>query len=471
VKAQTASPLRGLLIVGLGTLVVPLDSAVNIDFPAIVARFSLPIPMIQWIVIAYVLTQTSLMLTFGRIGDILGYRRIFLIGTGFSALAFCACALAPTYPALIAARVAQGIGAGLILSCGPALATSLFPEDQRAQVLGRYMAMFGIGSALGPSVFGTLVDLWGWSAVFSVRAPLAATAFLLAWTLPKAPRSALREPFDAQGGILLAVALAFLLLAMNRLRASLPEAALCALVAGIGFALFYRREMRFPRPIIDFTYFRTPGFTLINTANALANLAAFSIMLLAPFFLARVPGLSLPQAGFVLASSPFAMIFAAPLAGRLSQGVPPRVIAIAGNALSAAGLFGIALASGGYGLGWLAAAMAVQGFGMGLFQVAYFEIVTGAIPPRNRGVAGSLGMATRTIGTVTGATMLMLLFQTLRATGVGVSADGFGGAFQATFAIAGAIPAILAVVQVLSGPRISLSRRHQPSPSRPGSSS
>src|ERR1700709_1304602 len=95
------SPVLALLIVGLGTLVVPLDSAVNIDFSAIVARFGLPIPMIQWVVTAYVLTQTALMLSFGRIGDMLGYRRIFLFGSAISTLAFIACALAPTYPALL----------------------------------------------------------------------------------------------------------------------------------------------------------------------------------------------------------------------------------------------------------------------------------------------------------------------------------------------------------------------------------
>src|SRR3978361_1823734 len=93
------SPVWALLIVGLGTLVVPLDSAVNIDFSAIVTRFELPIPMIQWVVIAYVLTQTSLMLTFCRVGDMFGYRRIFLFGTATSTVAFVACALAPTYPA------------------------------------------------------------------------------------------------------------------------------------------------------------------------------------------------------------------------------------------------------------------------------------------------------------------------------------------------------------------------------------
>src|ERR1700747_1114660 len=95
-RVRPKSPAWPLLIVGLGTLVVPLDSAVNIDFSAIVARFELPIPMIQWIVIAYVLTQTALMLTFGRIGDMLGYRRIFLWGTAISTVAFVVSALAPT---------------------------------------------------------------------------------------------------------------------------------------------------------------------------------------------------------------------------------------------------------------------------------------------------------------------------------------------------------------------------------------
>jgi MFS family permease len=446
VAIKTAAPWRSLLIVGLGTVVVPLDSAVNIDFPAIVGRFSLPIPMIQWIVIAYVLTQTSLMLTFGRIGDILGYRRVFLFGTGFSTLAFLACALAPTYPALVAARVAQGIGAGLILSVGPALATSLYPESMRAVVLGRYLAMFGIGQALGPSMFGILVDALGWSAVFSVRAPIAAAAFLLAWTLPRSPRSQGSEPFDAAGGALLAVALSFFLLALNRLRDPGVLAALFAAIAAVSFVLFYRQERRAPRPIIDFTYFRDLGFAITNAANSLVNLAAFAIMLLAPFYLARIPGLSLPQAGFVLASSPFAMIFAAPLAGRMAKGVSPHRIAVVGSAMSSIGLFGIALAGGHPALVWLIAAMAVQGFGIGLFQVAYFDIITGVIPPRNRGVAGALGMATRSIGTVTGATVLMLIFQILRTAG---GEGGFTGAFQGTFAVAGGINAVVTLVQML----------------------
>ena len=440
------SPLWPLLIVGLGTLVVPLDSAVNIDFSVIVAHFSLPIPMIQWIVIAYVLTQTALMLTFGRAGDMFGYRRIFLFGTAISTLAFVACALAPSYPALIAGRIVQGVGAGLILSCGPALATSLFPEAMRTEIIARYMMMFGIGGALGPSVFGLLVERFGWSAVFSFRAPIAAAAFALAWTLPRPVRGE-REPFDAAGGVLLALALSFLLLALNRLRAPGPETAVLAALAVAGFALLYRQERRTAKPIIDFGPFRHAGFAMINVSNVLINLSAFSIMLLAPFYLSRIPGLSLPAAGLVLAASPFGIIIAAPIAGRLARRQAPRRIALTGTAISAAGLFGISLCNGASDMILMVVSMVIQGAGVGLFQVAYFDIITAAIPARNRGVAGALGMATRTIGTVTGATVLMLVFQSLQPS----APDGFMAAFQATFRIAAAIPAALVVLDLWRG--------------------
>jgi MFS family permease len=444
--ARGKSPVWPLLIVGLGTLVVPLDSAVNIDFSAIVSRFELPIPMIQWIVIAYVLTQTSLMLTFGRVGDMFGYRRIFLFGTAISTLAFAACAIAPTYPALLAGRVAQGVGAGLILSCGPALATSLFPEAMRTQILARYMMMFGIGGALGPSVFGLLVERFGWSAVFSFRAPIAAAAFVLAWTLPRPVRGE-REPFDAAGGALLALALCFMLLALNRLRPPGPATVGLAVLAVAGFAFFYRQEHRASKPIVDFGPFRDADFAVINVSNVLINLSAFSIMLLAPFYLSRVPGLSLPAAGLVLAASPFGMIVAAPMAGRLARSYKPRLIALVGTALSGVGLFGISLSDGRPDIGSLVLSMIVQGVGVGLFQVAYFDIVTAVIPARSRGVAGALGMATRTIGTVTGATVLMLVFQSLGTSAPG----GFMAAFQATFRIAALIPVALVVFDLCRG--------------------
>ncbi len=445
-------PMWRLLVVGLGTLVVPLDTAVNVDFPHIVRRFDLPLPMIQWVVISYVLTQTSLLLSFGRIGDMLGYRRVFLFGTGWSCLAFIACALAPTYPVLLAGRVAQGIGAGLILSCGPALATSLFAEASRPRILGLYTMMFGIGGALGPSVFGLLVERFGWSAVFSFRAPIAAAAFGLTWLLPAAPRAAVAEKFDAAGGALLAVGLSFGLLALNQLQ-HLQERAwpflLCAAICAGALVLFVRQERRCPRPIIDLGYFASREFTEINLAHVLINIASFSIMLLAPFYLSRISGLSVPMGGLVLSVSPFGTMLASPIAGRLASDMPPRLLALAGIVLSGAGLFGISFAGLEPDIPLLAASMFVQGVGIGLFQVAYFDILTATLPVRDRGVAGALGMATRTIGTVTGATVLFLIFQMLRTSSGLQDNAAFLAAFQGTFRIAAAIPLALCLLALL----------------------
>jgi MFS family permease len=145
-------------------MVVPFDSSVNVAFPHIIRAFDLPIPAIQWVVIAYTLTYAALTLVFGRVGDMLGYRRIFLIGSAWSTIAFLMCAAAPSYHWLLAARVMQGVGAALALSCGPALATSLYPESERTRVLGLYTMAFGIGGALGPVLAGQLVAWFGWPA-------------------------------------------------------------------------------------------------------------------------------------------------------------------------------------------------------------------------------------------------------------------------------------------------------------------
>ena len=118
-------PMWGVFIVGLGTLVVPFDSSVNVAFPHIIRAFGLPIPAIQWVVIAYTLTYAALMLVFGRVGDMLGHRLVFRLGCAASTAAFLCCAAAPSYRWLLAARVTQGIGAAMALSCGPALATAL----------------------------------------------------------------------------------------------------------------------------------------------------------------------------------------------------------------------------------------------------------------------------------------------------------------------------------------------------------
>jgi EmrB/QacA subfamily drug resistance transporter len=437
-----------VLVVALGTLVVPLDSSVNFAFPFVTHAFALPIPAIQWLVISYTLTYAALMLVFGRVGDMLGYRRIYITGSLWSAVAFVLCAMAPSYPALLAARVLQGIGAALVLSCGPALATSLYAETARTRILGVYTMVIGIGGALGPLIAGLLVPLIDWPAVFWFRAPLAFAAFLLAWLLPADERHAHRQSFDAIGGVLLVLAIAALLVTLNQLQhvAALLSAALCA-SAIAGFVL---QERRVARPIIDLRFFHNIDFSLLNAGNAAINLAGFSVLLLVPFYLSRLSGLGPYEIGLLLACSPIGTALAAPLAARLAKRIAPRLLAIIGASAMAVGQFMISTPS----LPMLAYAMALQGFGVGLFQVAYFDIVTESIPRSDRGVAGSLVMMTRTLGTVTGATVLMLLFQTWRdyaLAGGAADVPAFLAGFGFTFRAAAALPTLVVVLGLARG--------------------
>lgn len=436
---------------------MPLDSAVNVAFSPIVAAFGLSIPAIQWVVISYTLTYASLMLVFGRVGDMLGYRRLFLFGTGWSAGAFVLCTVAPSFGWLLAARVLQGVGAALVLSCGPALATSLYPEERRPQILGLYTMMFGIGGALGPILAGLLVQYWGWSAVFGFRVPIALASFVLAWRLPVVARPAVRESFDAAGAVLLVLAIGTLLLALNQLqhlRQSLPWLVLFGMATLIACTGFVARERRAAQPIIDLRFFRDADFALLNLAHTLLNLAGFAVMLLVPFYLDRLGGLSLPAAGCVLAASPLGLMLAAPLAGRLAGQIHPWRLALIGAAAMAAGQGLIGITGVQPLIPLLTGAMSLQGFGLGLFQVAYFDIATATIPRQDRGVAGSLVMMTRTVGIVLGATVLMLTFQGLRASAAGHGAneaDAFLAAFQGTFRFAAVIPVLVFAGALMRG--------------------
>ncbi len=134
-------------VIGLGTLIGPLDSAVNIAFPAITGAFGIPLASIQWVVICYVLTYASLMLVFGRLGDQWGHLRIFQIGLGLSVVGLLLCAVADRFEWLLVFRVIQGVGTAMVISCGPALVTGLFDEAVRPRVLGAYTMVFGIGGA------------------------------------------------------------------------------------------------------------------------------------------------------------------------------------------------------------------------------------------------------------------------------------------------------------------------------------
>ena len=458
---MTSRQVLRLVLVGLGTSVVPLDTAVNIAFPEITASFGLPIEMIQWVVICYVLTYSSLMLAFGRVGDIWGHGRVFRIGLLWSSFAYLLCAAAPNYGWLLFCRFLQGLGASLIVSCAPALVTGLFPEDRRSRAVGMFTLMYAIGSAAGPLLGGLLVQSWGWPAVFWFRAPLALIALVFPAQTQTTPRRSVREPVDIIGAILLALGISTLLLTLNRVQHLKGQEFLAFLLLATATTClfgFFHWEKRVAQPIVNLGLFRAGGFAGLNIASVLIYLTSFSVLLLGPYYLVRLTGLSAIIAGGVLGASFVGSLIASPLAGWAVERVPAGRVAALGASVCAAGLVLIGSwepGAAGQAITILGTLM-LQGFGVGLFQVAYMDIVMRTLPRHHRGVAGSIAMLSRSVGVVTGATLLTLIFHTIEATRL---ADGYMPAasfltgFRATFWSAGAVAGLASLLVLFATKR------------------
>jgi MFS family permease len=430
-------------MIGLGTATAQLDTAVNIAFPSITRGFDLAIADIQWVVICYVLTYASLLLALGRVGDTVGHAIVFRIGLVWSATALLLVACSPSYGAMLVFRCLQGVGAALVLSCGAALVTSLYGEERRSRALGIYTMMMALGLMLGPLLGGALTAIWDWPAVFWFRIPIAVAALLLLRGLPVSLPYRAADRFDVVGGVALIVALVTMLLALNRLREF--SAVGFALLSATAFAAFIIRESRAAHPIIAVDVLKLPGFALLNLVSVLANLAAFSVWLLVPYFLTRVPGYALAESGAVLAAAAAGAVLAAPIGGRIvGRYISAERLAMIGAAAIGGGLVLVSAWTAETPTATRVAGLVVQGVGLGLFQLAYSDIVTAALPLRDRGVAGSLVLLTRMLGTVTAASIVLMVFEILQQNGSFLEA--FHQTFQLAALLAFAAAALLALL-------------------------
>jgi MFS family permease len=356
-------------------------------------------------------------------------------------------------------RFLQGIGAGLIISCAPALVTSLYPEARRSHALGIFTLMFALGSAVGPLIGGALVAHWGWPGVFWFRAPIALTSLIFLRGLPRGIGAGSGQRFDILGAVLLAFGLTSLLLAFNALP-RLGDGDYLALLlipaAGTSLGAFVWWEGRATHPVIRVELFRDARFAIVNLASALMYMVTFSVLLFAPYFLVRYTALPLPLAGAVLATGFVTMAAAAPLAGAVVARLGAGRVAPLGALSTGAGLFLVGSWQPDTAPVLMVLALGLHGLGLGFFQVAYMEIVIAASPVAQRGVAGSLSMLTRTIGTVTGAAVLTLGFQAIQSAASGdgaAEAQAFITAFHQMFRIAGITAAATGALVAWSGRR------------------
>lgn len=445
-------------VVMVGTFLAPLDSSiVNIALPAIAADMGARLTAVGWVATAYLLTSAALVLTMGRFGDVWGLRRVYAAGFVVFGAGSLACALSPALPHLIAARVAQAVGAAMFFAVGPAIVVAAVPPDRRGRALGWVTLAVSAGLTLGPPLGGFLVGTFGWPSVFLINVPLSAVAALAAlrWLPADRPQY---EPFDIAGAVLFAGALVSVLLALSEADrfgwGSAEVLGLFAAFLALG-TLFLRHERAATHPMMDLTLFRSVPFSAGVVAAVLCYMSLFAVTFLMPFYLLRVLGLDARLAGALLVATPLSMAAFAPVSGRLADRVGSRWPATAGMGWLSASLLGMMALGVATPLALIAGLLLSVGVGVAFFQSPNTVSILNATPPRRRGVGSAIVGAARNVGmtlgiAVTGAVVALYLGGSALLAEPGVlaadEAVAFVSAMRPAFAVAGAAAAIGAAV-------------------------
>src|SRR5258708_158084 len=316
VRWALAGLALSMLLAALGTRIA------NVGLPTLAQAFDAAFQDVQWIVLAYLLAITTLIVSVGRLGDITGRRRLLLAGIVLFTVASVLCGVAPTLRLLIAARAAQGIGAAIMMALTMAFVGETVPKAKTGSAMGLLGTMSAIGTALGPSLGGVLIAGLGWRAIFLVNVPLGILTFLLAQrTLPadrRGPKTD-RAGFDTMGTLLLALTLAAYALAMTMGRGSFGPLNMALLLAAVfGVGLFVLVEARTASPLIRLAMFRDPALSASLAMSALVSTVIMATLVVGPFYLSRALGLNAALVGIVLSVGPLIASLTGEPGGRLA---------------------------------------------------------------------------------------------------------------------------------------------------------
>jgi EmrB/QacA subfamily drug resistance transporter len=408
----------GIVLIALGVSAAPLDTSVNVVFPSITEAFGRDVDSAQWIVISYVLTYSCLLLGFGRLADLIGHRRVFIFGIAWSTLALVGCSLASDFHWFLLARFAQGVGTAMLFSTGAALMTLSAPPQARTRVLVAYAFVLSASSAIGPLAGGLLVDTFGWQSVFWFRIPALMLSLVgMFWLADTgSPSQTEAQSFDWPGALALASGVLLAVLALNRLadqQTAYWSSILLVVAAVVALAYFVCHSLKVDAPILELRLFRQRTFAAANLTNVLVNSASFIVLLLGPFYLARVTNGDAAEIGPLLATYGICAALAAGVARALLERLGPVGLSELGLGFAAVGLYWISIWPETRDTTVIVGALAVHGFGYGLFQVAAVDVVMGTVPRSQQGIGGSLNTLTRTFGVVSGASLGSLAFAAL----------------------------------------------------------
>ena len=417
---------------------------------------------VQWVVLAYLLAIPTLIVGVGRLGDIVGRRRLLMAGIFLFTAASAVGGIAAQLWLLIAARAAQGLGAAIMMALAMALVGEAIPKERTGSAMGLLGTLSAVGTALGPTLGGALIARFGWPALFFVNVPLGILALVLAWRWLPARRPTagpVRSSFDSAGALLLALTLAAYALAMTIGRGSFGLANQALLgAAALGAGLFVRAEARAVSPLVPVARFRDPVLGAALTTSALVATVMMATLVVGPFYLARTLGLDTAVVGLVLSAGPAVAALAGVPAGRIVDRFGAPRIAVGGLAGMVAGSAVLSLVPQSLGIAGYVIPIAVITGSYSLFQVANNTAVLSDVSPDQRGVISGLLNLSRNLGLITGACAMGAVFASASRTAnpmTAMPADVAVG-MRTTFAVSAALMIVALVIarrsQVLSRP-------------------
>ena len=425
-----------MLLSSLGT------SVTNVALPTLAAAFSAPFQDVQWIVLAYLLAVTTLIVSVSRVGDLVGRRRLLLAGLTLFTGASVLCGVAPSLWLLVAARAAQGLGAAVMMALAMAFVGQMVPKEKAGSAMGLIGAASAMGTALGPFLGGALIALLGWRAIFLVNVPVGIAALLLAHRhLPvdRLEANTNRARFDAVGTLLLALALAAYALAMTTGRGRFGLLNLSLLVvAGVGTRVFIYAETRVATPLIRLAMFRDRALSASLAMSALVSTVVMATLVVGPFYLSRALGLDPALVGLVLSIGPLVAALTGVPAGRLADRTGAPRVTIVGLLGMAAGSAALSIMPATAGLPGYIAPMVLVTAGYALFQTANNTAVMADVNPEERGIVSGLLNLSRNLGLVTGASVMGAVFAIGSATADITTAapEAVATGMRTTFAVA-----------------------------------
>lgn len=441
---QKMSPkeLMIVIVIALGSFMAGLDATiVNIALPDIAKYFDISTVLASWVLNAYLIILVSLLLAASRLGDMKGYRNIFIGGFALFTVGSALCGLSPTIDTLILSRMVQAVGGAVIAALGAVMVTSYLSSSLRGQALG-IVAMFTmLGAALGPVAGGFLTSAFSWQYIFFVNLPVGIIAIILGiHILPRMAPVAPKATIDYPGVLLIFVALGSLIVGLTSIQGNYPTLGMVALVISVVFwLLFIVQERRAAEPLVNISLFKNRGYSLQNVNVMLIQMAMAGVMVIMPFYLEMVKKIPTDNAGTILLALPVGMILTAPIAGKFSDIIGTKKPIITGFVLCAAALFLLSTISAHTSVGHIVIYLFLLGAGTGVAYPPLTSAVMSECPAKDRGSTSGLVKMMTNLGSSLGVAVVMLVAMVAAGPKIAqvsahaIPATDLAGAFDAAF--------------------------------------